>query len=141
MYFKDLYEEINSYNDTIKVKIGWLDEGQPYTKGDAPQEFIDKLKSIQPHIRTKGWHDCPFCKEQNKYTRSSNQYLIKVPDRGYKVMYDVPEMIFHYMEVHNYLPPQEFIDAVMNFELDESDKYENRPMRNRFNNSHRQNFK
>lgn len=108
MYFKDLYEEKTTY-DVIKIKVGWLDPIAPFTSGDCPQEFVDKLRTIEPLVRTRGWHTCPYCGNST----SSNQFLIETPGRGNRVMYDVPEMIIHYIEEHNYLPPQEFIDTVM----------------------------
>ena len=105
MYFKDLHEQELHFG-VVAVKVGWLDEGQPYTQGVAPKEFVSKLAKIPLGVHTKGWHDCPFCGKD----KSSSQYRIKITPKKF---YDVPEMIFHYMEVHNYLPPQEFIDAVM----------------------------
>jgi hypothetical protein len=116
MYFKDL-QEVNGYGGVSFLKIGWLDEGQPYNQGVAPKEFVDKLKQIPLSVHTKGWHTCPFCGNAKSYS----QYLIR-KDR-YK-SYDVPEMIIHYMDEHNYLPPQEFIDVVMNIKLVEKPKEE-----------------
>lgn len=34
------------------------------------------------------------------------------------VIYAAPSLIYHYMEAHRYLPPQEFLDAVIAFNLD-----------------------
>lgn len=133
MYFEDLHEEKNSYNDIIKVKVAWLDTQAPFATGDCPQEVVDKLKKMDPKIRTKGWHTCPFCRNAT----SSTQFLIPVPGES-KKLYDVPEMIIHYIEEHNYLPPKEFIDTIMNMEVEEKQepKY-SRPMRSRFNNRYK----
>jgi len=109
MYFKDLFEEKGTY-DVIKVKIGWLDPIAPYQSGECPKEVVEKLKQLKPVIHTKGWHDCPYCQNAT----SSKQYLIEVPGRGKNIMYDIPEMIIHYIEEHEYLPPQEFIDTIIN---------------------------
>ena len=106
MYFPDLYEEQIfvgrtqglSKARTILVKVAWLDEGKPYTKGECPQVVIDTLNHIKPSVGTKGWHDCPFCKKAT----SSRQYRIPWKDN---LIFDVPEMIIHYIEKHNYLPP------------------------------------
>jgi hypothetical protein len=132
MYFEDLYEEKNSYNDVTKVKVAWLDTVAPYNMGYCPREVVDKLKKLEPRIRTKGWHTCPFCKDAT----SSTQFLIPVPGES-KKFYDVPFMIIHYIEEHEYLPPQEFIDTVMNLEVEDKpeQKYSPPPggMRTRFN--------
>ena len=105
MYFKDL-QEVEQHFGVVMVKVGWLDKGQPYTEGVAPVEFVEKMKQMPFTLFTKGFHTCPFCGNAT----SSCQYLIKISGKKY---YDVPQMIVHYMEEHNYLPPQEFMDAVM----------------------------
>jgi hypothetical protein len=109
MYFEDLYrEEIKIRNRVItRVKIGWLDTIAPFNTGDVSSLFLSKLKSLNPSICTKGWHTCPYCKNSN----SSKQYLIEIDKDVY---YDVPEMIIHYIEEHQYRPPQEFIDKILN---------------------------
>jgi len=112
MYHKDLEREETHYGK-VNIKVAWLDDGQPYDKGEVPSDFLDKLKKIEPRIYTKGWHTCPFCRGET----SSTQFMIPVEGED-KTFYDVPEMIIHYIEVHNYLPPQEFIDAVMNLEIE-----------------------
>lgn len=109
MYFKDL-QKVERHFGVIMVKVGWLDKGQPYTKGVAPKEFVEKMKNIPLTIHTKGWHDCPFCGRAKSYS----QYVIKISGKTY---YDIPEMIVHYMEEHDYLPPQEFIDSVMKLKI------------------------
>lgn len=115
MYFPDLYVE--EMNFGVKaIKVGWLDKGKPYTKaGNAPETLekiatlITKLEEIGPAVFTKGFHVCPFCQG----TRSSTQFTIRIKDG--KTFYDAPHMIIHYMLVHDYMPPQEFIDAVMKY--------------------------
>jgi hypothetical protein len=46
-----------------------------------------------------------------------------------KIFYDVPQMLIHYCEIHNYLPPQEFIDAVMDYKIPETRSISGRRMR------------
>ena len=113
MYFPDLHVEDMHYG-VKAIKVGWLDKGKPYTqwkKSDEEMlaELIIKLEEIGPGIFTKGFHVCPFCAGEE----SSRQYIIKFKDG--KTFYDAPEMITHYIIEHNYLPPQEFIDAVMKY--------------------------
>jgi hypothetical protein len=114
MYFPDLYVE-EMHFDVKAIKVGWLDSGEPYSKSDEDPETLEKiaaliikLDQIGPAIFTKGFHVCPFCQGKT----SSTQFNIKVDE---KTFYDAPHMIIHYMLVHDYMPPQEFIDAVMNY--------------------------
>lgn len=115
MYFPDLYIEKLHFGNKA-IKIGWLDKGKLYTKyGDDIEtlekitDLIIKLKEIGPLIFTKGFHVCSFCGG----SKSSTQFIIKL--KNGKTFYDAPYMIIHYMLVHDYIPPQEFIDAVMKY--------------------------
>jgi len=113
MYFPDLYKEKRPYGVTA-IKVGWLDKGKPYPKMEDKDfnklaNLILKLEEIGPGVYTKGWHDCPFCGKH----KSSTQFQIQL--KGGKTFYDAPEMIIHYIIDHGYLPPQEFIDAIMNY--------------------------
>jgi len=119
MYFPDLHIETTPYG-VKKVMIGWLDTPN-FSKGKAPKEFIEKLKTIPFSAFTKGWHNCPFCEKQSRESTSSTQWHIPLKgDVTGKIFYDVPAMLIHYCEEHNYLPPQEFIDAVMTYEIPET---------------------
>ena len=114
MYFNDLTKQHSPYSNATLIKIGWLDKDKPYTQGECPKDFLNKLKKIKLSIHTKGWHDCPFCNKSKSYS----QYYIPILPTKNRTGYDVPEMIVHYIEQHNYLPPQEFIDAVMAYNED-----------------------
>jgi len=108
MYKKDLSKNGN------KIYVGWLDDNHDYTKGSVPKGFLEKLKKQKIVNNTKGSHRCPFCgKYSGNFGRdwsSSAEYKIKTTD-GY---FYSPTMIYHYVRDHNYKPPEEFIDAVMN---------------------------
>jgi hypothetical protein len=106
MYFKDLDIENRAFNVQL-IKIGWLDNEHVFNIGPIPKKFIDKLKKIKPNVRSFGYHKCPFCNEK----QGSNRYVLKIEDT--LQCYDAPDMIIHYIEDHNYLPPQEFIDHIL----------------------------
>jgi len=113
MYYPDLYVE-ERYYGVKAIKVGWLDEGKPFPKwGDDDFDklalLILKLEEIGPGVYTKGYHHCPFCGNH----KSSTQFQIRLKDG--KTFYDAPNMIMHYIIEHEYLPPQEFIDAVMKY--------------------------
>lgn len=106
-YYDDLtpyqYDHDRGYKNV--VNIGWLDKNKDFNQGDVPQEFISKLNDLEVVTSHKGFHNCPFCDN----SRSSTILMAK----GKGVNYFCPGMIKHYVTKHNYLPPQEFIDAVM----------------------------
>lgn len=45
---------------------------------------------------------------------------IFIPSEKSDVLYCCPTLICHYVEVHGYLPPAEFIDALSNFDLNKA---------------------
>jgi hypothetical protein len=87
------------------VNIGWLDKGKDYKKGEVPNGFFNKLSNAFIYGRHKGFHTCPFCGNAH----SSNVLYVK----GNGKTYIFPEMLSHYIRKHEYKPPQEFIDVVM----------------------------
>lgn len=107
MYYNDLEIEHRVFGVEL-IKIAWLDNTNVFNVGSCPQSFIDKLKTFKPNIASHGYHDCPFCDE----AKSSCRYTFQIP--GTLKYYDTPDMIIHYIEKHNYLPPQEFIDFILN---------------------------
>jgi len=69
--------------------------------------------------QSRGFHICPFCEERKlgipvpiggkSLTLGSAE--IEIADKQGNV-YVAPDLIFHYIADHQYLPPQEFIVAV-----------------------------
>jgi len=124
-YFKDLTEyQYYGYNPKL-FNIGWLDNSSnDYPKGETSQEFKDKLKKYldYPQNKMRGYYNCPFCINvfSNKETMSDCEIWIVGKDNK---VYSSPQLIVHYIEKHNYLPPTEFIDAVLNGPLPNSKEY------------------
>jgi hypothetical protein len=95
--------------------IGWLSSGQSYPTGAVPESFVARLRSLCARWSDSnqalhwpvfaGPHTCELC---NEFRASGN---VGIPAAG--VLYVAPEMVSHYVERHGYLPPQEFIDAVL----------------------------
>lgn len=112
MYYQDLE------NKEFGMKaIGWLDKHNDFPKGDVSQDIIEKLRGVKPRFLTAGHHVCEFCfpdgKGYSKMEDATSSYEIHICSKEGQV-YVAPRMIIHYMKVHNYLPPQEYIDAVIN---------------------------
>lgn len=137
-YFEDLSpRQLSRFKDYTKnyVCIGWLDSKNDFPKGDVPKEVIDKIKNMEPYIRTKGWHSCEFCTEADDKRNSRSSTEFKVEGNG--KTYCFPQMLVHYITKHNYKPPQEFIDAVLELDIkpkESSSRPFRRPSFNRFEN-------
>ena len=126
------YEDLSPYNyhhhSKKELNVGWLEKDFPFEKGEVPAGFLDKLKLIAEHtvFHTRGFQLCGFCKEQIvegkiKCATSSNEIRVIGPDGS---VYASPYMVVHYIEDHGYLPPQQFIDAVMNGPLPGTSEYD-----------------
>ena len=99
------------------VAIGYLDTLEPYEKGELYANFLIKLRVLWNEgltLASMGSHECQFCIKEDNYdgraTSSSEKELV---DKENKIKYIFPEMIFHYIKVHKYLPPSDFIRFVM----------------------------
>lgn len=122
------YEDLTPYNYTHycekELNVGWLQKDQPFLIGETPDGFLNKLKLFAQDEflihDTMGFHECEFC--ENKNADSSNELRVVGIDG---IFYAAPFLIVHYVENHKYLPPQEFIHAVLNGPTPGSEEYNN----------------
>lgn len=118
------YEDLTPYNfhhySEKELNVGWLQKGQPFNIGEVPSGFLDNIKHYAEKpftiFHTNSPHICEFCNEVegNCELRIVGPGSSTSQDVLDNVVYACPELIIHYIERHNYLPPQEFIEAVMN---------------------------
>jgi hypothetical protein len=60
-----------------------------------------------------GWHTCSICMANGLRSQAllaSSHTTIFVPGDG--IVFIAPGAVDHYIEVHSYLPPADFVDAV-----------------------------
>ena len=105
--------------------VGWLEKEHPHRRGAVSPEFIFALETLliaswQPGVFV-GVHPCPFCRISGGPATFStttgaeiqlggnNLYL---PGDGF--LYVAPSTIIHYIDAHEYAPPDEFQTAVLN---------------------------
>ncbi|MCI0702868.1 MAG: hypothetical protein L0241_17445 [Planctomycetia bacterium] len=116
MFYPDLSTECQVDRGEHIRAIGWLSMDQPFPTGSVPPEFLAVLKS---HIETAwqpvlmmGLHCCEFCpKPKPREGRIGGSCNLWIPAES--VVYVTPELVAHYVEVHGYQPPEEFIAAVL----------------------------
>ncbi len=105
-----------------ELNVGWLDSAYQFAQGSVPHGFLDRMfeHCLHPVRQMKGFHICQFCSpilEHPKICRNGREIWvgsaeIRVRGRG-RVRYAAPTLIYHYIEAHQYLPPEEFIEAVL----------------------------
>ena len=107
-----------------RIAVGWLHPQHSYTRGTAPSDFVTRLalfssnwgKSIEALNWgvAMGFHECEFCTKplaSRKFGSDVASGTFGVP--AAERIYYCPEMIWHYVAEHEYLPPAEFVAAVM----------------------------
>lgn len=93
------------------VAVGWLSGGSEFPTGRTPDSTFRRLvefakKPWQP-FAIAGIHACDLCQFEGEKSESANMYF---PHAG--KIYVAPELITHYINAHNYRPPDEFLAAV-----------------------------
>lgn len=114
------------------IEIGYL--SGLYEKGDVPEGFWDKLDLVEESQRHKigsmGHHTCEYCfpggddEMQSKIATGEVDQNIweEVTSSGENELhldayyYRWPDMLRHYIGVHKYLPPQQFIADILSYE-------------------------
>lgn len=125
-FFADMgSQSMVASGDHIRA-IGWLHPAHPYTKGEVPREFLARLKEFTAPSGASaeasyfgafvGVHACEFCGQ------ALGVRNFGVPSGD--LLFAAPEMIVHYIEVHDYSPPREFVEAVLRSPLPDSEEYQ-----------------
>jgi hypothetical protein len=119
MFINDLstmLSSISEFFNTNSVAVGWLESSNPFPKGTTTAIFREKLYRLcrNPVRLTRGFYICPFC-HWNEVRGNGEIHVIGCEG----VVYVAPLLIWHYIAEHDYLPPNQFIQAVMNIEVHE----------------------
>ena len=92
--------------------VGWLENGHPFPKGTTSAAFLARLKQllVSPWapIDFMGPHFCDLCPPGTRIGCVENLF---VPTEDAVLV--TPTLIEHYIEAHQYQPPELFIAAVM----------------------------
>jgi hypothetical protein len=113
-YFPDLGTDALVVRGSSIRAIGWLSSSCNFIRGASPSDFVERLRELTAAwtetARILEWpavagpHTCELCGV------ATAAGIVGVPSSDF--LYVAPEMALHYVEQHDYLPPQEFIDAV-----------------------------
>ena len=137
-YYEDFFPDLTPFEYKLEVpipgvlNIGWLHRKHKFTVGDINEKFQNKLKSfILNHDDGKvlinrlkaGVHMCPFCDKVDLILDADGKQtyltwaILWIPSEN-NCFYASPAMLYHYIDEHNYKPPQEYVDAVMRLKDD-----------------------
>ena len=132
MYLPDLSPIQQVPEWPVLSSVGWLEPPHPYTQGSTSPAFQERLFRfcIHPAFYTMGIHACPYCTDDSaqRYTFPDGDYIrfgsveVWVFDTADRV-YAAPGLIYHYVQAHQYCPPQEFVQALMRCPIPTSPTY------------------
>jgi hypothetical protein len=122
-YFDDLsdHTRLGSGGHRARTKnVGWLGSGHEYPKATPDDEILDLVWdycaiSVE---QTRGIHDCQFCPPGTSYYVERNGEKLLLGSAEIRVfakdgvIYAAPTLIYHYLFVHHYKPPDEFVRAL-----------------------------
>lgn len=131
MYFEDLTPYSYDLPKPLAGvrNVGWLDECHPFNCGTPPAGFAAALRLWLLHAKAnqmRGFQLCRFCRFEGYQLERYKQIEIMV--EGQKTylgsaeiwipssdgsIFAAPNLILHYVEIHSYLPPPSFIEAVL----------------------------
>lgn len=99
------------------LAVGWLEKNESLPTGSCSSLVIAKLTELRhqfevafPRYSFRGLHECSMCDGEAKLLHESHVNLF-IP--GKDVIYMTPSRVDHYIDMHSYGPPQDFIDAVL----------------------------
>ncbi len=100
--------------------VGWLARGHAFPTMTVDEEVPDLLWlfcSISV-VQTRGLHDCEFCPTHSVRCFERNGQRLSLGSAEIRVfspegaIYAAPTLIYHYVAVHHYKPPDEFLQAL-----------------------------
>lgn len=112
MYYPDMGTECMVGEGPHVRAVGWLSDDHSFTRGTVDPAFLDALRkqvsSAWQPFAAGGGHLCEFCLPPNRAGGSLNLWI---PSEHH--LFLAPVLIVHYIEAHNYRPPEPFIQAVL----------------------------
>jgi hypothetical protein len=122
--FREVYDQASYVcflNRMPTLYVGWLDGAHAYSTGASTQEFKEALHTLckSPSRRYKGVHSCEFCNGSRGWVitiedgKTMHLGCAEIDVTGTGCIYRAPALIYHYVMEHDYLPPSEFVAAVL----------------------------
>jgi hypothetical protein len=120
------YPNVNPDVSIRILNVGWLAKGKPFPRGSVPLAFATELRQLveQAEHPTGESRVCEFCERPADIIANDPAYetVWELFRSGHaeihvhsadKTVYFAPDLILHYVAEHQYRPPDEFIEAVL----------------------------
>jgi hypothetical protein len=114
----------DKFSENLRA-VCWLSRNKPFSRGRVSEAFFKRLCQLLQNpwnpFYFLGVHECEFCRFTQGFGGDSQfwDYTVKrisnknlfIPGDGF--IYVAPESITHYIDAHEYCPPEEFCRVVM----------------------------
>jgi hypothetical protein len=107
------------------LNVGWLSNEHYFCHGPVEERLMAILEELVAHPVNlfRGYHVCEFCPQPvvryDAHGLPMTTFLPGTQGNGeirlkglHGQTYVAPAMVHHYVAVHGYCPPQEFLDAI-----------------------------
>ena len=118
-YFRDLSPCTDVALSDGVLAVGWLAADEPFETGTFPDELLACLLCRPPGLHSCGTHWCDLClptanrdelsEQSPQVAGGSSVFLV---DGVGGITYAAPDLIYHYIRAHNYVPPEQFTAAL-----------------------------
>jgi hypothetical protein len=123
MYRADLspYTNLRGVIEPNTFCVGWLDSHHEFNHGTVSPHILERVwqRCLSPVHQTRGFHQSEFVHPSPiGLSIERDGTLIVLGSAEIRVngsqgrIYAAPDLVYHYLRDCEYLPPQEFIDAL-----------------------------
>ena len=100
--------------------VGWLGLSKDFERAQPTCEILDALwRFCKVSVaQMRGVHECEFCSDGHVRNSERNGEQLLLGTSEIRVfgsdgsIYAAPTLIYHYVEKHEYKPPEEFLEAL-----------------------------
>src|SRR5262245_60399936 len=131
------YEDLSDYvfhHEFIRPgtkNIGWLGKGHEYRRATPDEAMLDRLWRLCKisTAQMRGIYECEFCSTPYSFNAERHGETLLLSTSEIRVftnrgeIYAAPTLIYHYISVHHYEPPEEFRRALEEGPLPPSPDY------------------
>lgn len=132
-YFEDLspYVYYGPASRPGTKNVGWLERGHDFKTAKPSQELLDRLWRLckTSVVQMRGVHECEFCAADDSFLAERNGERLLLGSSEVRVfskdgdIFAAPTLIYHYVDVHHYRPPDEFLQALSEGPIPPAEEY------------------
>jgi hypothetical protein len=111
--------------------VGWLAAGHSFEVWTPAETILDRLWEYCKIsvAQMRGVHECEFCRKDEAFLAERNGERLLLGTSEIRVfsksrnIYAAPTLIYHYVAVHHYRPPEEVVQALLEGPSPSSEEY------------------